>query len=312
MIEKIDRFLILHFRRILRMMDILHLPNKLLYNLYFSYILNRLRDILNCSLREYQKCRKETRVGRKQETVEKKQIWVMWWQGIDRAPNIIKNNINNLINIFGNRVKIIDKNNYCLYTDISKEIISRFNDGNISFTQWSDIVRYNLLKNHGGLWIDSSVIVSKKIRDINLFNQEFISLCSLNQDKRYISLSRWTGWFIGGKKNYELFCFLDCFFQLYYKKHTKTIDYFFADDAVTFFYNHSSLFRKNVESQQKEWDPYLFIRNFNTKNTEELFCLFKTKQPYCIQKLTYKYNFAKLDSNSLAKKIEQGKYEGES
>lgn len=299
--ESVNRAIIATMRKSLRTLDLLNINDQKLYIKYYQFILKRLNKVLELTWEQYQA------MPQQDFTNPTENIWVMWWQGYDEAPKIIQSNIDNLYQIFGNKVKLITKDNYSNYTDIDKIIRNRFNNNNISFTQWSDIVRYNLLKNNGGLWIDSSVVVSNIFLDIpELFTTDFFSLCSTANIYKFISLGRWTGWFIGGKKEYCLFQFMDIFFKNYYRYYEKTIDYFFADDAAAYFYNKEAKFREDVEHLAKVWDPYLFIRNFKSVDVEKIMNQFKTKQKYCVQKVTYKFDFDNVDNNSLAKKLELG------
>ena len=304
--ERIDRFVIANIRKSLRIMDLMHLGTDNFYNHYYNFILSRLNEVLNKSWNEFQ----SRILEHSNHNYNSGKIWVMWWQGYDDAPLIIKNNIKRFKRLFGKNFVLITERNFSKYTDISNTILDKFKTKNISFTQWSDIVRYNLLKNNGGIWIDSSVIVSKKFLTLdNLYNSRYFSLCSLPNTNKFISLGRWTGWCVGGESNYGLFLFMDIFFKTYYCYYKKTIDYFFADDAVTFYYRKCSEFRNTIRNQEKEWNPYLFVMSFKSTNYENLVTMFESDQKFCVQKLTYKFDFESVNKNSLAKKLELGEIE---
>lgn len=300
--EKVDCFAIKNIRRSLKCMDLLGINTDQLYKYYYKFILIRLNNVLCKAWIEFQK-----EMDKNRPMVSSDKVWIMWWQGYEQAPLIIKSNINNFNRLFGKKAILVTKDNFINYTDIDNSIIRRFKSGDISFTQWSDIVRYNLLKNNGGLWIDSSVIISDKFLTLEEpFTADYFSLCSNPSTAKFISLGRWTGWCIGGKSNYDLFLFMDIFFKIYYHYYNRTIDYFFADDAIAFFYNKSIKFRNIVRYESKEWDPYIFIRNFKSKNNSKFINQFKTEQKFCVQKLTYKFDFDSVDNNTLAKKLELG------
>lgn len=101
-------------------------------------------------------------------------FWIMWWQGVEKAPKLVKNNISRLQNIVGKEnVIIITKENYKRFTQISDNIEKKLKSNKISFTHWSDVVRFNLLRDNGGYWIDSTLILS------NLFLTHFIQKIDL-------------------------------------------------------------------------------------------------------------------------------------
>lgn len=300
--ESFVRFNIKYIRKILRVTDLFHLRNDELYKIYYQYILKKLNDVLSYTWKEYTTLRTQN-VSSKNN----KKIWVMWWQGYDQAPKVIKRNIKNLRQLFGDNVIVIDQTNYLRYTNISNNVQNAFNQKHISFTQWSDIIRYNLLRNHGGLWVDSSVMISEKIKSIpDFFESDFISLVSRPNTSKFITQGQWTGWFIGGEANFGLFVFLDLFFKNYYQKYRETIDYFFADDAATYYLNKDKKFRDLLKKQSREWNPYSFIENYNSLNSNHIINEFKNNQSYCIQKITYKFDYNKAKEGSLAYKIGQG------
>lgn len=220
-------------------------------------------------------------------------IYVMWWQGIDHAPRLVQNNIKRMQQIFGQEnVHVITQENWKEYCSISDTIISKFNDNRISITAFSDIIRFNLLKNHGGLWIDSTVILSNKSKDIlsKYSNKEFFSISNKDNDYHYISKSRWTAWLVGGRPSYPLFEFINSFYEIYFIKHDFLIDYYTTDDIIAYFYIISDNFRKDIEVISNNWHPYLWSENISKIYNKNLIDEFKQNPLYGIQKFTYKYN----------------------
>lgn len=220
-------------------------------------------------------------------------VYVMWWQGIDQAPRLVQNNIKRMQQIFGQEnVYIITQKNWEEYCSVSDTIISKFNDGKISITAFSDIIRFNLLKDHGGLWIDSTVILSNESKDIlsQYNNVPFFSISNKDNDYHYISKSRWTAWLVGGRPAYPLFEFISSFYEIYFKKHNFLIDYYTIDDIIAYFYIINDNFKKDVRTISNNWHPYLWSENINKIYNKDLIDKFKKYPLYSIQKLTYKYN----------------------
>ena len=73
-------------------------------------------------------------------------IWMMWYQGIEKAPPLVLACIQSVIK---NRAKhpviIINKYNIDKYIELPKYIIEKFNNKTFSVTHFSDIVRFALL-----------------------------------------------------------------------------------------------------------------------------------------------------------------------
>ena len=95
-------------------------------------------------------------------------IWRLWLQGEDNAPEVCKACLRSL-RYWHSDKKIItlDKNNISDYIDLPGYIIDKHEKGIISHTHFSDIIRAELLTQHGGTWIDATVYCTgRKFGDI--------------------------------------------------------------------------------------------------------------------------------------------------
>lgn len=222
-------------------------------------------------------------------------FWIMWWQGLqdENTPLIIERNIKRLQKLFGEKnVIIITKYNFKEYTHISDNIIKKLEDGKISFTNWSDIVRFNLLRENGGYWIDSTVVISEhflKFLHENR-NNNFFTLCDIQKDYHNISYSQWTGWLMGGKAHFGLFEYASYFYEMYFNYHDYIIDYFLIDDIIAHYYLIDNNFKNMCDATKKDWQTYYWIRNCDKKYDMNMFFKFNTKIEYSVQKLTYKFD----------------------
>lgn len=101
-------------------------------------------------------------------------MWVLWWQGIDKAPDIVKICIQSIRKNIGNRnLVILDESNFRDYTNLNPKYENLLNAGAISKTQFSDLLRLNLLYNRGGVWLDSTYLLTGElpncISDLHFF-----------------------------------------------------------------------------------------------------------------------------------------------
>jgi hypothetical protein len=91
-------------------------------------------------------------------------VWFMWWQGEDQMPDIVKINFKNLKNqLNGNELILITSNSYSKYLQVPDYIIEKFHQGQITLTQFSDLLRVLLLSQKGGLWLDATIYVTKPL-----------------------------------------------------------------------------------------------------------------------------------------------------
>lgn len=117
-------------------------------------------------------CRKNPQSGK----VNSGPIWVFWWQGEDKMPELVRFCYESLKrNAPTNRPLVfVHQDNYREYTDIPEYIIEKLKNGYMNLTHFSDIVRMSLLAKHGGLWVDCTVYVNGPIPD-SIFEHSYFS-----------------------------------------------------------------------------------------------------------------------------------------
>lgn len=156
-------------------------------------------------------------------------IWVMWWQGEEKMPPIVKASYNQLKKEQNNRnVILITKNNVYNYVTVPPYLKTKIESGKISLTHFSDIVRVMLLEQYGGLWVDATVYVSQLPSDF--FRQSFFTLKKDGMFMEFISRGRWSTFLLYTKnQNTVFFKGLRMLFFTYWKEHGKIIDYLMFD-----------------------------------------------------------------------------------
>lgn len=163
-----------------------------------------------------------------------KNIFVFWWTGFENAPEIVKECYRSLERNYSDcRIIQITKDTFRAYTDIHQTILEDFKKGKISVQTFSDILRFNLLKNNGGMWVDATIFFSKKYDLFSGLEQEPFTSMAFSTSKNFIQYKgvfcSWSGYFIASRKNSVLVNAADYIFEQYYLKyHTYSI-YFFID-----------------------------------------------------------------------------------
>jgi hypothetical protein len=86
----------------------------------------------------------------------------------------------------------------------------------ITLTHFSDIIRAELIRKYGGIWIDATVYCAKPV---NLFQRHssFFTIKMYERSDCY-TMRRWTGFLIGDEKNSLLFDFMAEAFRFYWLK----------------------------------------------------------------------------------------------
>lgn len=101
--------------------------------------------------------------------------FVLWWQGEDNAPEVVKACINSIKKNHNGKVIVLSESNYSKYSNIPEYIVRKMEQGKMSLTHFSDILRYNLLYNWGGAWIDATCLLTKPIPE-RCYANEYFSL----------------------------------------------------------------------------------------------------------------------------------------
>lgn len=223
-------------------------------------------------------------------------IWIFWWQGEDSMPDIVKKCYNSVQRFCGNKkIVLITKDNIRDYTDISENIYSKLNSGVITFTHFSDILRANLLKNNGGLWMDATMYVTNSLDNIEL--KELLYRVSQSKDTFNISFGRWTGFFMGGPSGMDIMSFMDRLYQCYWEEYDELIDYFLIDYALDYAWNKNLSEFKSLEYKYKNIDPHLFdMQKFLNSKYDEIFWNDLTRNTNLF-KLSYKKKINEKDDN---------------
>lgn len=190
---------------------------------------------------------------------ENSPIWVMWYQGIEKAPPIVKSCIKSIIiNAGKHPVIILDKNNYGKYITLPCFLLKKFYKGFFSITHFTDILRMGLLLKHGGYWIDSTYFIIHPILPINS------SLFTLKLTHCYPTITQclWAGNFLATPKNSFLATYSYNSFLFYWNKYNSLIDYFLIDYIIYIAYQNVPIFKNLIKNL-----PYISCDIFSLVNS---------------------------------------------
>lgn len=156
----------------------------------------------------------------------KKPVWFMWLQGIDEAPELVKNNFEILnANVEKERIMLVTESNITNYVNLPEFILNKWKSGIISNTHLSDIIRLELLMRYGGIWIDSTVMLTADKIPNYIEEADFFVPQTLKpgRDGRALFVSNWL---ISCRPNNKVTKRLLDFIYLYWSDNNNLIDYF--------------------------------------------------------------------------------------
>lgn len=178
----------------------------------------------------------------------KKYIWTLWWQGEEQAPDVVKLCFDSMRkHANGAKLVILDQQNIRNYIRLPRNIEEKFVDGGISITHLSDIIRFELLYQHGGLWLDSTIFISEDIPK-EIFDYEFYSIKNgTGGDYKNIAKERWTVFLIAGKPGNDVAKgVLSCLYS-YWNKYDRLVCYFLTDFSINNTYNTNPIAKKIID-----------------------------------------------------------------
>lgn len=258
---------------------------------FFYYLLPKKREELeekqNKIIYEYLKVKYKYLIDKfnnediKYPKMKKKYIWVFWYQGLAKAPELVKRCVESIQKYKQDyEVVILEKDNILKYIELPKEILQKVEKGIITITHFSDILRMGLLSKHGGIWVDATCLITSDV--FKKFDGKI-----LNSSKDSESL--WCGFFMGGVPN-QLFSFCYQLFIDYNLENDSLIEYFLIDHAIRLAYKEVKGCKELIDqiNIHQEDLSYFGIR-FNLVYEKKEYQASLTKYPF--YKLTYKRDF---------------------
>lgn len=164
-----------------------------------------------------------------------KTIYFFWAQGIDKLPRLQQIALDHLKKYYSDyNIVVLDLDNYLNYVKIEQHLIDKFKQGKITIQTYSDIIRFNLLYQNGGVWCDSTIINFGRLPLFEYIKE--YGFWSINMDSK-VKENTWgkvypvtyTTFFIASKKGNGNMKACVNFYNDYYKKYDLAIDYFMND-----------------------------------------------------------------------------------
>lgn len=228
---------------------------------------------------------------------KKYQIYFCWFQGEAHLPPIVRCCYNSLRQNAGRyKIVFIDEQNFSRYVDIAPHIMDKFRAGKISRTHFSDILRVNLLERHGGLWLDSTILVTEPLENHKaLWKMPFFTrkiaheIDYTNPNHNYcVAYGRWASYIQGTAILHNpLFVFEKEFYVEYWRDFDSVIDYLLMDFTMALAYDNIPVVRKEMDAVPINNTETHFIETY-LNGLYAMFPFDKVLKDTFLHKLTYK------------------------
>lgn len=196
------------------------ISGKIKYNAITKFLYNENKELLD---------KFNSKTHESASKIEEKNVWVLWWQGLENAPDIVKVCVSSIKRNIGNRkLVILDENNYRYYTNLDPRYEMMLENGIISKTQFSDLLRLNLLYNLGGIWLDSTYLMTGMLPEY-VDKLHFFTIRHGMSEEYPMSKGLWTTSALGVAAHAdEVKLFIDIY-DNYFEHHKTLVDYLLTD-----------------------------------------------------------------------------------
>ncbi len=166
------------------------------------------------------------------QCLENAPIWICWWTGEESAPPLVKKCIASIRQNAGNHpVHLITQDNFFDYVTIPDRILSMLASGTMCIANFSDYLRFSLLAEYGGLWLDATIFCSEPLPD-TIFQIPLFTCKGGNHSDVYISNYQWTSFCFGGYSGHVLFRYFKSAFERYWERNQQAVDYLLVDYLI--------------------------------------------------------------------------------
>ena len=167
-----------------------------------------------------------------QERTRSQKVWVCWLQGMEAAPELVQRCYRSLQeNLTDRQIVLLTEENYRSYVTFPDHVQRKIDSGIITKTHFSDLLRLELLLNHGGTWIDATVFCSGKNVPDYMLNSDLFLFQNLKPgaDGHAVMLS---SWFMTACTNHPVLAMTRHLLYRYWEKNNSLVDYFLLHDFL--------------------------------------------------------------------------------
>lgn len=205
-------------------------------------------------------------------------LWQYWHQGKENAPELIQKCFESVQNFEGDKnIVVLSFDTVKDYVDIPQKYYDMVNSKKIPIAIFSDIVRLYLLEKYGGMWIDSTILLTDKIPQ-EVWDSDF---CVFQKDpKTDMQENRMSCYFIRAKKGSPNLRAIKKSIENYWSKNDFLINYFM--------FEHISTMLSEKPELKSEWEKMPYLSAQKAGLTQRYGMNEETLKEYFAHKLTYK------------------------
>lgn len=175
-------------------------------------------------------------------------IWIVWYQGEENAPETVRMCIESVRRHSGSHpVILLTRDSIGEYVKIPDHITEKLESGSVTLTHFSDILRFALLLQCGGIYLDATTLVTSD--GAFCFDELPLYTCRTGiRPELDVAKGLWVSYIFAGGKGNGLASYMTEMFSEYWKKEDKLITYLLVDCAIALAYENIPWVREMIDS----------------------------------------------------------------
>lgn len=159
-------------------------------------------------------------------------IWTIWLQGMEAAPAIVQKCYASMQQHITDRpIVVITEDNFRNYVTFPDYIMEKYEKGIISKVHFADLLRIELLAQHGGTWMDGTVFCSGRITQQYMLDSELFLFQMLKPGLDGHSRAT-SSWFMTAHAGNPIILLTRTLLHRYWKKYNHAVEYFILHDFM--------------------------------------------------------------------------------
>ncbi len=226
-------------------------------------------------------------------------VFFCWLQGLDNAPRLVQVCYVSVQKYCAGRpIHLITSENMGDFVTLPEFVLRKYRAGIIPPAQFSDILRLALLVKYGGIWIDSTVLLTAPLPQY-ITNSSFFFYQNKSWGDVPIPIVG-SNWLLVGESRRPIWQRLLDLLYAYWKQENTLIDYFIFHLFLYQLVTHNPQAKSLLESMEFHCNQACFVmwsRDFGKPYSPELWnALLRNSS---VHKLTYKYQSAPDTQNTI-------------
>ncbi len=220
----------------------------------------RMQSLVEMVLKNYFGKISELEIQNAARITQKPKLFQYWHQGFDNLPGVVKNCYKSVDFFLADDFEIIriELKTLSNYIRLPEHIFKARNEGKMTIAHFSDIIRNKLLLEYGGMWLDSTVLITGK-EDIRKFTSlenrlMFSRFVFSNPKEHAVQFESWIMW--SREKGNLVYQIADDVLMEYWLKNSDVGNYFLYHIILTIIFLKEEKFQLNFN-----WYDRFYVSN---------------------------------------------------